>query len=376
MSIRQRGDRFQAVVYAGRVGRKSTYLRETHATLAEARRAETRLKGEVEDDGPSSAPTATVAELLDRWLARVGPELSPTTLRTYRGYIEGRIKPELGATRLRKLKAAELDRFYSELRQTLSPATVRHIHAIIRSACTQAIKWGWIGTNPASKATPPKLGHGHKEPPDPTAMRALLAKLEVDDPELGMFLRLAAITGARRGELCALRWSDLDLALGTVTISRALICANGTTVEKTTKTHGIRRLALDPITVDLVDAHRAREAAKKADLGGFGATDFVFSRTSARRGGKAEGPWHPDAVTHRYKTVATAAGITAGLHDWRHWAATHALAGGISVRQVADRLGHAQSSTTLNVYGHALPAGDEATAVVLARALDGVQPAP
>lgn len=369
--IRPRNGKYQVIVYAGRVNGRATYLRETHAVFQEAKDAHRRFENEVAAGSHSRNAAATVADLFKRWLAQVGPDLSPTTLRTYAGYIDGRIVPEIGKLRLRKLTPAELDRFYTKQRRTLAAASVRQIHAIIRSACAQAVRWGWIGSNPATKASPPKAARGRKQPPDAEAMRALLTKLEIADPELGTFLRLAAITGARRGELCALRWSDIDLELGTVTIARALICANGSIVEKDTKTHGIRRLALDPGTAAQVTAHHARERAKKAELGGLGARDFVFSRTSARRGGKREGPWHPDAVSHQYRRVATEAGITAGLHDWRHWAATHALAGGISIRQVADRLGHAQSSTTLNVYSHAIPAADHATADVLARALDG-----
>lgn len=369
--IRSRNGKYQVIVYAGRVNLKATYLRETHAVYEDAKRAHKRLEREVEDGSHARNAAATVEDLFTRWLALAGPDLSPTTLRTYRGFVDARIVPELGKLRLRKLTTSRLDEFYTELRKTLSGSTVRHIHAIVRTACSQAVRWGWIGTNPATKATPPKIERAPRALPEPEAMRALLAKLEIDDPELGTFLRLAAITGARRGELCALRWTDIDLELGAVTIARALICAGGTTIEKDTKTHGIRRLALDPATTAALVAHQARESAKKADLGGLGLADFVFSRVSARRGGKAEGPWHPDAVSHAYRKVATAAGINAGLHDWRHFAASHALAGGISVRQVADRLGHAQSSTTLNIYSHALPAGDQATAVVLARALDG-----
>jgi integrase len=111
------------------------------------------------------------------------------------------------------LDTATLDRFYSELRgrggvggRPMAPATVRQVHAILRRALDQAARWGWIPANPAALASPPRLGSAEIRPPTPEEVSRLLETAYAADPDLAVLLWLAATTGARRGELCALRW--------------------------------------------------------------------------------------------------------------------------------------------------------------------------
>jgi integrase len=119
---------------------------------------------------------------------------------------------------LRRLDTATLDRFYSELRgrggvggRPMAPATVRQIHAILRRALDQAARWGWIPANPAALASPPRLGSAEIRPPTPEEVSRLLETAYEADPDFAVLLWLAATTGARRGELCALRWGSIDL---------------------------------------------------------------------------------------------------------------------------------------------------------------------
>lgn len=360
--IRPRGSKQQVRVYAGRKNGRDVYIHRTAATLKEAKSIERALEKQVEDNRHPQT-NMTLTELLDRWLEHATPDLAATTLRTYRGYIDRTIVPAIGSTKLGKLSPAVLDDFYGDLRDTVAPATIRQIHAIIRRACSVAVRWGYLGVNPASNARPPRVLRSEHSPPGLVEARKFLAGLDAD---LAMFVRLAAASGARRGELCALRWTDVNLAIGSMTVARSLSAATSTPVEKDTKTHQVRRLQLGAGTVSRLTAHleAEREKAEWARVP-FDDRGFVFTSLPGR-------PWHPDAIGKRYRKAANAAGLTkVRLHDWRHWAATNAIAGGHPVRQVADRLGHASTKMTHDTYSHVVPAGDQAIADTLDDLLDG-----
>src|SRR5215218_6692240 len=141
-------------------------------------------------------------------------DLAWSTRVTYQGYIERTVLPTLGHLPLRRLDTATLDRFYSELRgrggvggRPMAPATVRQVHAILRRALDQAARWAWIPANPAALASPPRLSSAEIRPPTPEEVSRLLETAYEADPDFAVLLWLAATTGARRGELCALRWA-------------------------------------------------------------------------------------------------------------------------------------------------------------------------
>jgi len=199
-------------------------------------------------------------------------------------------------------------------------------------------------------------------PPDVEQVAQLIEKAGEDDPELGRFLHLAASTGARRGELCALRWSNIDPNLATLTVERSIIEVPGGLAEKDTKTHASRRIALDPGTLAVLVAQRdeakARAAVAESELLD---SVYVFSHEP---GGLIPGT--PGNVTKRFQTVREALGYdNVRLHDLRHFTATRLIAAGVPVRTVSGRLGHANPSTTLSVYAHFVEASAQAAAEVM-----------
>lgn len=128
-----------------------------------------------------------------------------------------------------RLRPADLDRFYAALRdrggqggRPLSVASVRRIHNVVRSALQQAVRWEWLAANPESRASPGPASATVLRPPDAEAVAALLERAEKESPAFAVFLVLAAVTGARRGELLALRWPDVDQDGGTLTIARSI----------------------------------------------------------------------------------------------------------------------------------------------------------
>jgi integrase len=369
--VQGRSGYWELAVEAGRdpiTGRRRRVVRGFRGGKRAAEQALNDLVAEV-SSGRASASSATVALLMDRWLENVEDTLSPRTLGGYRRISAQRIVPALGRVRLNKLTAAHLDRVYRSLSAGgLAPASVRMVHAVMSSALSQAVRWGWIGSNVADRATPPSVRQTRVAPPEPgDVIRLIEAAKRSRYPELGVFLHLAAVTGARRGELIALRWSGVDLVGAEVLIDRAVVQVGRVVIEKDTKTHQARRVAIDSATVYVLAAHKTA-MEQRAELCGLILCEgaFVFSDEPA---GLA--PWKPDRVTlafGRFCKQERVAGVR--LHDLRHFAATRLLSSGVDVRTVSGRLGHANASTTLGVYAHFLHSADQAAAAVLGGILE------
>jgi integrase len=373
--VERRGEgTFRLKVFAGRdADGRQRYLTKTVHTSSK-REAERQLAEFIVEAGMGAhdVTSATLADLSLRWLSLVAePNFSPSTLAEYRRLIDKEVLPRLGATKVRGLRGADLDSLYAALRKRgLSPASVHHVHSMLRAILNQGVKWGWLPLNPARNATPPRVERHDLEIPDPDDLLLLIGQA---DPDLATFLRLAAVTGARRGELCALRWADVDFVNGTLTISRSVVGKrnDGLSV-KGTKTGSHRTIALDPDTVDALARHRDRWDERAAAADAVLVDDaYLFSPDVAGRR-----PWRPDGVSLAFRRLRKQVGLSqVRLHDLRHAAATQMLAAGIPVRTVAGRLGHANAATTLNIYGHWMQASDQAAASVLGKLLAAEAPA-
>lgn len=365
--IRQRGKSWQVCVFAGYgPDGRQRYVYRSAPTKRAAEAVLAQLLVEV-GAGFHTGVDPTFGELAEQWFELAAPDLSPRTVSVYRWILDRHVLPHLGKVRLSRLRAADLDRLYASLRTSggdagkpLTAKTVRHIHGVCHRALAQAVKWGWLTANPASNATPPRLPRKAITATDTDAVIAIIDAAEERDPDLGAFLRLAAATGARRGELCALRWRDLDLNEGTLSISRAIVHGPDGVAEKgSTKTGRARRMALDRETVAVMRRHRDRctdrAAACRCQLRDAG---FVFSYEP-----DGSAPWRPDGVTHRFVKLRDRIGFhDVRLHDFRHHLATHLLVAGVPVRTVSERLGHANANVTLGVYAHFVPASDREAA--------------
>lgn len=378
--IRTRSDdgcTLQVVVYAGRDPRtaRERYLRETvrdatpTKTRKKAEAAERRLKLQV-DTNQHVVSDATVAELLDQWLALATPDLSPRTVSGYRSHIENHIRPNIGQVELAKLTTAHLDRLYGKLRSRgLSQMTVRHVHAILRRALGYAVRWSWIPTNPAAvEDTAPKITKtAINPPPVDVAQRMLEAALARPDVDFGMIVALAVATGARRGELIALRWSKVDLDGALLTIDTSIVQVGRELHEKGTKTDEGRRVSIDADTVARLRGHR-QVCLERGLAAGAPVVADAFVCSSSVDGAD---PLTPDSVTQRFGRLARSVGSTARFHDLRHFHATQLLDAGVPITTVSERLGHKDVSTTLNIYGHPVAEADRRAADTIGRVLGG-----
>jgi integrase len=311
----------------------------------------------------------TFGQMLDRWLLQITPTRTPKTVSEYRSKIERHIRPTLGSVALDKLNAEMLDRAYAKwLNDGLSGSTVHHLHAIVSAACKQAVKWGWISTAPTEKASPPPLRLKEITVPEVGMVDTFYrTALDNRDSMLAAAIALAALTGARRGELCALRWSDIDLKRGMLTISRSLSPVEGELIEGDTKTHASRRLSMDPYVMKALQKHQAdqRQVAKALGIK-MVADPYVLAHDKEHDGSV---PTNPDVVSHRFRRLARKLGSTCRLHDLRHFNVTTLIGAGVDVRTVAERVGHARTSMTLDRYAQSLPARDRDAAAVMGHAL-------
>jgi integrase len=376
-SMRQRGENsWNLRVYAGRdpnTGRKLSVERTVRGNKREASKVLAAMVAEVDKRPVASLGKGTVAALCREWLAHATPSFSPKTVETTRMYIEDPIVPVLGSIPVAKLTPTDLDRFYRQLlevgrsRGPYAPATIRRVHGIIRRALTQGVRWGWITHNPAIDASPPRVPMKELRPPDPDQVVRLFRLAQESDPELATFIMLAASSGARRGELLALRWSDIDLDRAKLSIERGIVRVGDDLIEQGTKTHQSRRISLDAGTISALQAHRARMVERAREAGSAISSDgYVFSHTV-----DGSMPWHPDSTSRAFRKICQRAEVTdVRLHDLRHYVATRLLAAGVDVRTVAGRLGHRNPSTTLNVYSHFVPETDQEAAETLGRIFD------
>ena len=339
-----------------------------------AREADEALRDLIEQQVPgrSDGAGATVGQLLDAWLSECERmDLSPTTLRVYRTQIEHTVRPALGSIKVQRLGAKDLDDLYRAMKEKgSSPKTVRNHHALLSAALHQAVRWGWVRRNVAEMAKPPRVTQRVVRPPSVDAVRQIVVAAEERDPRLAPLVMMAALTGMRRGELCALRWSDLDLDEGQIEVARSVVLVPGGLGEKTTKTNRTRRVALDEVGLSVLRTHRARveEWARLADEE-LRPDAFIFSPY-------VDGslPFRPDNVTNFFIRVRDELKLPdVRLHDLRHFTATQLIGAGVDVRTVAGRLGHTDPSMTLRVYSHALEERDRAAAAVMGSLLAGPQ---
>jgi integrase len=373
--IRKRGTGLQVQVYAGRdplTGRKRYVSQQvpgqTKASMREAKQIEAQLLEEVGAGRHRGSRSRTMGELLERWLEwrpTVRP-IAPTTVSSYRAAMDRYILPALGKLPVRQVDAATLDAFYAHLRtrggkdgRPLKASTVHEVHAVLSGALKQAVVWGWVGHNPAKLATAPSVQKADVQPPHAEDAARLLSAAMADDPELGLFLRLAVMLGARRGELCALRWPDIDFDRGEVLIAGNVVrVPKQALVHKDTKTHAKRRVAVGVGTVDLLRARRVAQAKDALACGTALAADaYVFSHVS-----DGSAPIDPDGISHRFLRLARRLGVNCRLHDLRHFMVTQLVAGGVDWRTVSGRAGHADGHMSLATYAHFQQAQDRQAA--------------
>jgi integrase len=348
-------------------GRRRQQTKSGFGTKRAAEQALSELIGSVIDGCYVAPDPQTVGEWVERWLVTVAPKIRPSTLHDYRNGL-GRVSDRLGRVRLQSLRPLEVEEFYASLLADghrygggLSAKTVRNVHIALRRCLADAERFGLVQRNVAALVKPPTPKRPELSTWDAAEMRTFLIAVQGDRHEAAY--RLIATTGMRRGEALGLRWSDVDLNAGRIAIKRTLSVVDKDLVWSSPKTARSRRtVSLDPETVATLKLHRARQLEERVAAGAaWKDEDLVFCN-------QLGGPLHPDRFTRAFVSAGRRAGVKQiRLHDLRHTWATLALQAGVHPKVVSERLGHATTGITLDIYSHVQPELDASAASTVAR---------
>jgi integrase len=322
----------------------------------------------------------TVGEWLSEWLetAIKPPNKRLRTYETYQSVIERHLKPALGHIRLQQLKPTDLKRYYNG--SALSPTTLEQHHTLLHSALKAAQLQGLVQRNVASLVVgKPHRPEGHEDVLqhcwEAEEARQFIAAAKVLGPQPAAFYTLALDTGARKGELCGLKWTDLDLDAGMVAIVRQLIKPGPTPVFGPPKNGTTRTIPIAAQTAALLRRHKAHQSEMKlANRIKYHDHGLVFAKEWEHL------QWHGDTLGHplplnslgqqEYARVIGQASVRPiKFHGLRHTCATLLLQAGVPIKVVQERLGHKQISITLDIYAHALPSMQQDAAAKLAALL-------
>lgn len=334
-------------------------------------RAATLAKLEARTPG-STADAGTFAKVAHDWIERNRYTWSPKTVAEREGALRREILPALGETRLEDVTPVQIETLYAQWQARFSPSTIRGWHSLIRTIFRDAERLDILtGRNPMRRVKTPGGRSPERTPPLPADIWTVVKAAA--SPAVATYVELAAATGIRRGSLVALRWRDIDLDTGRLTIAHAVtIGPDGKPVLKGTKADRPYVVTIAGPTLVTLRKHHTRAAETALSLGLKRLEDlFVFSRDGGRT------HWNPHYPSHAWLRACRKAGLrppptkgattakrdTSGirLHDLRHFTASRLLNESLSLRAVADRLGCTEANV-IRTYSHHVPSAQDAYA--------------
>ena len=332
-----------------------------------ARRTEEQQKYELAKagSGVAAAPPKTLSMLLEEFFRQhVEKKLAPKTVERYHEQAKY-LNPDLLAMLLPEITPLHLNREWNRLLQNgghtrghkaqrpLSAKSVRSIAGVVSSAFHRAVKWGLVGVNPVSNSEPP-VPKKHKGMALLPMEQMLLIESATGPACLPMFLELSAATGARRGEVLALRWSDIDG--NDVLIVRSLTQTRQGLEFKGTKTDRPRRVGLPESVLVSLEVHRKKQDEFRRQFGPAYRADLnlIFANPDGA-------PLKPDSISASVSLLCQRLGLPKGasLHTLRHSHGSVLLADGVDLATVSERLGHSSVRVTADIYSHALRGRDQ-----------------
>jgi integrase len=375
--IRERSAGHWAIIIEMRdpeTGRRKRKWHSFSGTKREAQIECARLISEVKVGTYIEPSKTTLAQFLDRWLDDVKSRVAPKTHERYAQICRKNIGPLLGAVALAKLKPEQISDAYAKALAAgrrrgnggLAPRTVRQMHAILKSALAQAVKWEILVRNPAAAVRGPKVGRAAMQTYDLEQTAELIEAAR----GRGVFIPtlLAVLGGLRRGEIAALRWRDVDLAAAQLSVVRSAEQTRAGVRYKEPKSGQGRTIALSNTLVTELRAHRVAQAEQLLRFGKrLSDDDFVVTQADGS-------PLRPHSLGQEWVRflARTRALPRIRFHDLRHAHATHLLASGVHPKVASERLGHSKVAITLDLYSHVLPNMQADAAAIVDGALRAV----
>ena len=372
--IRQRGKRsWEIAITLGcdPITRKKRYKwHSVKGTRRVAERERRRLLHE-QDTGVYVEPNKmTVAAYLERWLRNSASlKVGRKTFERYGQIVSMNLIPALGALPLAKLRPIDIEAFYAEAMRSgrydgrggLSAQTVLHCHRVLSGALKQGVKLGLLARNPADAVDPPAVPKREMQTINEAETAWLFTAAQ--GTRLYVPVVLEVTTGLRRGEVLALRWSDLNLAGRIARVQRSLQQTKEGLYFKSTKSEKGRPVTLLQFTVDVLNEYQQVQHKERALFGAdYEDNDLVCPMVDGR-------PWPPDWFSSEFRRFRKKLGLKIRYHDLRHSHATQLMGRGIHPKVVSERLGHSSINITLDLYSHVLPNMQEEAAQKMDTAL-------
>lgn len=366
--------KYRVRVYIGKDadGKREYASRLVTGTISQAKKALAALVSEIDTNVLARPTGETIGVFIKRYLADVkANEVLAATLRGYLVQFNTHILPDLGKIRVEDLTTFRIQQWIGSLvAKGLSYASIRHAYVVLAMSLEQAKTWNMIQKNPADTATlPSKLKAERKEMQtfDAEQMHRFLVGIDTARPQLRRYkllFHVLLLGGLRPSEALALRWSDVNLETGVVTIRRSLtqVTSGHWEIKNAAKTlAGTRSLTLPRAVLALIPAQRAMQAREKLAAGpAWIDGDFIFTTKSTGN------HLMPNNVSYVWKRLCRHAGVPEiRLYDARHTATTLELEAGVDPKTVSQRRGHANVGFTLTTYGHVLKSMDQGAADAL-----------
>jgi integrase len=368
--LRKRSDGSWTLVYElprdPVTGKRRRKWETVHGTKKDAERLLRQRLSEIDDGAFIEPSKLTVAQFLEQWLKDyAATHVRPKTLEGYESIIRVHVVPAFGSVPLAKLTPTPIQALYASMLERGRSATrVERVHRCLREALHHGVKWGLLVRNVADAVSPPRPKHKEMVTLAPSDAARLMDAVRgtVLEPWIG----LALYTGLRRSEVAGLKWADVDLAGGSLSVMRTLqrVTGKGLLTQPPKTARSKRKVALSAEVAALLKRHRAAQLERRLHAGpAWEDGDWLFSDEIGR-------PLRPDTMSHQFAKLARSLGLaTARLHDLRHTHASLLLSQGVHPKIVSERLGHSTVSMTLDRYSHVLPGLQEAAAEAFDQAL-------
>ncbi|MFN3506238.1 MAG: tyrosine-type recombinase/integrase [Allorhizobium sp.] len=327
-----------------------------HGTKREAQTECARLITELKGGMYIEPSKVTLREYFIRWLEHEKAHVSPGTHHRYESLLLTNVASVIGSVFLTKIDASKLDQAWAKLLASgrrdgtggLSPRTVHHCRRVMLTAMDQAVKWKLIPHNPVALTRPPKV----QRPKMSTYTVEETARLFAALRGTRMFIPalLAVLCGLRRGEILALRWENIDLKAGTISVQESLEQVKTEVRFKEPKSGIARQLSISSTVIEELKKHRASQAEEQLKLGiRPDKKSFVVAQVDGKL-------LKPVSLTHEWTRLINKTGLPKiRFHDLRHTHATQMLASGVHPKIASERLGHSTIAITMDLYSHVMP---------------------
>lgn len=315
-------------------------------TQREAQKALTAVLAEIDAGSFIEDSKITLKEWLNIWLNEYNPDVKPLTLKSYRTQIDKHIVPALGASKMFSLKPHQIQKFYNQLSERLSPKTIKNIHGVLHKALKQAVELEYIPKNPSAICKLPRVIKPEITPLDKTQLSAFFEAIRNDSFENIYLIDL--FTGMRQSEIIGLTWDCIDFEKGTIYIYRQWQKLKGAYSFTSLKNNKTRTIKPAAYVIELLNKvyHEQLEWRLKAGSVWQNSENFVFTNELGE-------PLKHETVRLHFKKAVQKAGFPdLRFHDLRHSFAVLSISLGDDVKTVQENLGHHSAAFTLDTYAH------------------------